>query len=200
MQSINFRFVVLIVLALAGAGLYSALGEARGTGTIRWPLADAVYAVDGWTVGPEHQEDSGFITRAYSSPDGRVVTLSLFSNQAPKLYGAGAEVPFLGSGYTVQAAPAGLTSSLASGVHMLVARQGADEYLVAYAYGERRGLLGNGPLAWSLAISDGLLGRENDYYKLYLSARADASDANAGSEVSQLAGSLFPRIAAFYAG
>jgi hypothetical protein len=68
-----------------------------------------------------------------------------------------------------------------------------------YAYGERRGLLGNGPLAWSLAMLDGVLGRPNDYYKVFLSAGAGGLNSGLAGEVSSLAGTLFPRIASFYA-
>ena len=68
-----------------------------------------------------------------------------------------------------------------------------------YAYGERRGLLGNGPWPWTLAVFDGLAGHPNDYYKLYLVARADDTDPVFGRQVAQLARTLFPRVAEFYA-
>lgn len=59
-------------------------------------------------------------------------------------------------------------------------------------------LLGNGPTAWSLAVFDGMLGRPNDYYKLYLFARMDASQPEMDRSVADLAMDLFPRIAAYY--
>jgi hypothetical protein len=179
--------------------MYAALGEPRGFGTPRWPSSDSLYAVDGWSVGPEQNADGGFKTRVLRDDSGRIATLAILSNQAPKLYAAGAEVPFLGNGYSVEPAPADLVPRGADGVHALVARQGSDEWLVMYAYGERRGLLGNGPLAWSLAMLDGVLGRPNDYYKVFLSARAGGLNSGLAGEVSSLAGTLFPRIASFYA-
>ena len=62
----------------------------------------------------------------------------------------------------------------------MVARHGTEQWLVMYAYGERRGLLGNGPRAWTWAIMDGLLGRPNDYYKLYLMTRSDQGVGQVG--------------------
>jgi hypothetical protein len=66
-----------------------------------------------------------------------------------------------------------------------------------YAYGERRGLLGNGVRAWTSALLDGIVGRPNDYYKMTLVARAE--DIEAGHELAGLASALFPRIADWYA-
>jgi hypothetical protein len=207
MQTTNFRFFVLIAALLAGAGLNAAAGEPRGVGTPRWPVADELYNVQPWAVGRESVEDNTnnagpitpLVTREFRRADGGTATLSIISNQAPKLYGAGAEVPFLGSGYTVEAAPADLAPVVGDGVGALVAQRGTEQWLVMYAYGERRGLLGNGPLPWTLAVFDGILGRPNDYFKLFLTARADQLDRRITSDVAELAHTLFPRIAAWYA-
>ena len=207
MQTPNLRYFVLTVVLLAGAGLYAAFGEAPGVGNARWPVSDELYAVQPWTVGQEVVGETTnhagvvtrSITRVFRSPAGSSATLTVLSNQAPKLYGTGAEVPFLGSGYTVEPAPGDLASTAGDGVSALVAQRGAERWLVMYAYGERRGLLGNGPLPWSLAVLDGILGRPNDYYKLYLMARTDQGGRPVSDQVATLAHALFPRIAAWYA-
>ncbi len=108
-------------------------------------------------------------------------------------------MPFLGSGYTVAPPPADVAALEGGGVNALVAQQGTEQWLVMYAYGERRGLLGNGPLPWTLAILDSLVGRSNDYYKLYLVARTDRGHAGEETDVAQLARTLFPRLGAWYA-
>jgi hypothetical protein len=61
-------------------------------------------------------------------------------------------------------------------------------------------MLGNGLLPWTLAVLDGITGQPNDYYKLYLTVRTDQRDPGVGRDVAELAGVLFPRIAAWYAG
>ncbi len=207
MQTPNFRYLVLIATLLAGAGLYAASGEPLGVGTARWPAADDVYMVEPWSVGSQAIEDNTnhagvvthLVTRVFRSPNGGAASLTVLSNQAPKLYGAGAEVPFLGSGYTVQPARADLDPGVDDGVGALVAQRGTEQWLVMYAYGERRGLLGNGPLPWTFAVLDGILARPNDYYKLYLATRTDVVDPRAERDVAALAHTLFPRIAAWYA-
>jgi hypothetical protein len=207
MQTAHLRYLVLTAVLLAGAGLYAASGEPLGAGTARWPTADDLYMVQPWSVGQERVDENTnhaglitrLVTRVFRSPDGGTATLTVLSNQAPKLYGTGAEVPFLGSGYTVEPAPADLEPGVGDGVSALVARRGTEHWLVMYAYGERRGLLGNGPLPWTLAVFDGILGRPNDYYRLYLAARTDALDPRVGRDVAALAHALFPRIAAWYA-
>jgi hypothetical protein len=207
MQTPNFRYVVLIGVLLAGVGLYIAFGEPLGAGTARWPVADDLYAVQPWSVGREAVEENTnhaglvtrLVTRTYQHAEGGTATLTILSNQAPKLYGSGAEVPFLGSGYTVEPASGDLEPGKGDGVGAIVAQQGKQQWLVMYAYGERRGLLGNGLIPWSLAVFDGVLGRPNDYYKLYLTARTDQIDPRVGHDVAALAHTLFPRIAAWYA-
>jgi hypothetical protein len=201
MQAASFRYIVLIAVLLAGAGLYASLGGPLGVGTPRWPADDGVYAVDAWTAGPQQVErinTADFVTRIFNGPAGANATLTLVTNQAPKLYAAGAEVPFLGSGYVVEPAPDAVGPD-SGGVQSLVARRGTEQWLVMYAYGERRGLLGNGPTAWSLAVMDGLTGQSNDYYKLFLIVRADQLDDRLGHDVADLARTVFPRVAAWYA-
>jgi hypothetical protein len=202
LQIPHARYIFLTVILLSTAWLSIGMGEPRSTGQARLPETDAVYAVEGWTMGPSKVEDNSnhtvALTRGFTSASGAVATLTLFANQAPKLYGAGGEVPFLGDGYDVHTPTPELVPA-ADGVNALVAQRDTQTWLVMYAYGERRGLLGNGLLPWTLALVDGIAGAPNDYYKLYLMARADRLDANLGREVSALAGTLFPRIHAWYA-
>lgn len=207
MQTTNFRYLILTAVLLAGAGVYAASGEPLGAGTARWPVADDFYMATPWSVGREAVDEktnnaglvTSLVTRVFRSPDGGTATLTVLSNQAPKLYGAGPEVPFLGSGYTVEPVPDDLEPVVGDGVSGLVAQRGTERWLVMYAYGERRGLLGNGPLAWTLAVLDGILAKPNDYYKLYLAARTDHLDPRVVRDVAGLAHALFPRIAAWYA-
>src|SRR5207253_7914266 len=128
-----------------------------------WPESQALYTTNVWSAGPqsvEHNMSSGsrtdLVTRTFRNQAGATATLTIVTNQAPKVYGAGAEVPFLGNGYTVEPASPDLLSVAGSGVNALVARRGPERWLVIYAYGERRGLLGNGPIPWTLAIMDGI--------------------------------------------
>jgi hypothetical protein len=200
MQAANVRYVVLTLVLLVGAAGYAALGAPRGMGEPRWPELGAVYDVGAWTVRAPRVEvvnRSVFVTRAFERSGGGTATLTIVTSQEPKVYGAGAEVPFLGNGYSVEPAPPDMVST-ARGVSSLVATGSVDRWLVMYAFGERRGLTGNGSLGWTLAVIDGLLGRPNDYYKLYLMARVDGLDPGAGRDVAELAGTVFPRVAAWY--
>jgi hypothetical protein len=203
MQTASLRYLFLILTLLGGAGLYAVLGEPSTAGSPRWPEADSVYGVQPWAAGPlvvnSGTSQTGQISRVFRNPSGAVATFTMFSAQAPKLYGAGAEVPFLGNGYSVEPASGELVPANAHGVNGLIARRGTEQWLVLYAYGERRGLLGNGPLPWTLAILDGLAGHPNDYFKLYLATRLDEASSDAGRSVSNLAGTLFPRVASWYA-
>jgi hypothetical protein len=207
MQITNVRYLVLTVSLLIGAALYVAFGQPLGSGTPRWPERQDIYAAELWTSGPikvDHNENSGnhtdLVTRPFHNSDGTMATLTIVTNQAPKLYGAGAEVPFLGNGYTVEPAPQDLVAGAGGGISGIVAQRGTERWLVMFAYGERRGLLGNGALPWTLAMIDGIIGRPNDYYKLYLMAQIEPANAEKAQAVASLAGTLFPRIAAWYAG
>lgn len=202
MQAPNLRYFFLIGILAAGAGLYALMGAPAGTAAPRWPDQDAVYSDAQWAAGPlkvDHSSNNtDLLTRVYRSPSGATAQLTVVTNKAPKLYAAGAEVPLLGSGYAVTPAPETLAPGANDGVEALVAAQGDQQWLMMYAYGEQRGLLGNGARAWSLAILDGLLGRPNDYYKMYLITRVD-QDPRTGPAVAELAHTVFPHIAEWYA-
>ena len=85
-----------------------------------------------------------------------------------------------------------------NGAGGLLAERGEESYIVFYAYVERRGPLGNGAFAWSLAVIDGLLGRENDYYLVMALAPAKSSMPVEAAQVSELTHILFARTAAWY--
>jgi hypothetical protein len=204
MQTTSVRYLFLALVLITAAAFCGAVSETHGVGAPRWPADDAVYASDAWTMAPltvEHSSNNtDIVSREYRGANGIQATLSLVTNQAPKLYGPGAEVPFLGSGFTVEQAPSATTSGDWPGIGSLTAVRGQEHWLVMYAYGERRGLLGNGPLAWTLALLDGLMGSPHSYYKMYLLTRMDPSNPSTTLAVAQLASSLFPKIAGWYAG
>jgi hypothetical protein len=202
MQAASFRYFLLTALLLVGAGVYATLGSPTELRSPRSPMADAVYNAQSWVVSPpqlQQTSDTELVTRVYRDPADQTATLTIVTKRTPKLYVAGADVPFLGAGYTVAAAPHELVRAANKGVDAMIARRGSEQWLVMYTYGERRGLLGNGPLAWSLGVWDGLLGHSNDYYKLYLSARVDSLDPTFIGSTVELANSVFPQIASWYA-
>jgi len=191
------RSFVLIGVLLFAATVSTVIGGPRPAEDPRWPTADALYAVPDWGVGPETLESANgatFVTRAYFRADAPPTTLTVVTNTSPKLFLAGADVPFLGSGYEV-------SSFQAPGRYQaLIASRGEERWLVVYAYGERRGLLGNGPVAWGASVFDSVMALANDYYKLYLtSALTGNDDAAVAQQASQLADTLFPRISGWYA-
>jgi hypothetical protein len=170
----------------------------------RWPRSDSLYALDNWTAGPEQLgsaiNNTQQITRSFRAASGQLATLTIFTqHQAPKLYGAGAEVPFLGNGYTIVNTPEPLADLRRGELGSLVAERGSERWLVFYAYGEHRGLLGNGVLPWGLALLDQLAGAPNDYYKLYLATRSDGSSPILDRQTGELAQTLFQRISGWYA-
>ena len=69
----------------------------------------------------------------------------------------------LAEGYTVSPAPPNLVPP-APGRGALLAYRAQERWLVLYAYGERRGLLGNGAAAWGRTLLDALVGHPNDYF------------------------------------
>jgi hypothetical protein len=204
MQSTNLRAIVLAAVLAVGAVVYVVFGKAAEPQAPRWPESDAVYETQAWIAGPQRSvEGSGgttLITREFTSPSGVRATLTVVVSRTPKVYAPGPEVPFLGTGYTVARSRAGEGAlDHDDGVAMLTASRGDERWLAMYAYGEDRGLLGNGPIAWALALLDGGLGRPNDYYKLYLTARSDNLSPQAENEVVELARTVFPRVANWYA-
>src|ERR1051326_521012 len=139
MQTGSFRHSVVIALLLVGGAAFAVMNEPRHDSP-RWPTSDTLFAVDRWTATPEHVEQvngATFVTRQLSGPNGTDATLTIVTNQSVKLFEAGAEVPFQGDGYDLQSVPTELLP-LQAGVHGLLARRADVQWLVYYAYGERR--------------------------------------------------------------
>jgi hypothetical protein len=201
MQIRDVRYVVLIGLFLLGGGLFALIAEPQGKDVSRWPSTDATFTVaDQWSPDAEHMEQingATYVTRALTGPDQSSATLTIVTNQSAKLFGPGADVPFQGSGYSLSPVPTELLP-LTPGIQGMVASRGAEQWLVYYAYGERRGLIGNGPLGWGMAVLDGVLGRPNDYYRLFVVGRVAALDAASSGPMLNLASTVLPRIAAWY--
>jgi hypothetical protein len=203
MQSTNVRTLILTAVLLAGAiGLVVSGSPAAAASTGSWPAgADPAYAVTGWAAGPivvTHDHGVDFVSSTYRSLDGTVGYLTLAtSTDAKRVYRAGAEVPLLGSGYSVEALVSGQLPPGASGT-ALVARKDAENLLVYATYGERRGLVGNGIAGWALVVLDGLLGRPNDYFMLTLTLPVRSDDVRALTRAAGLADELFPRLARWY--
>jgi hypothetical protein len=156
MQTSNLLHFIVAAVLLAGAGLYSAIDGAIDTGTARWPESNSIYFAQRWIAGPQSVQLTGStasMTREFRSPSGATAMLTILASRVPKLSGPGPEVPFLGSGYTVETGPAVVDVDRNDGIHPLVADRGAERWLVVYAYGEDRGLMGNGPLPWTFAVN-----------------------------------------------
>jgi hypothetical protein len=190
------RSVVLIGILLIAATVSAAIGGPMPAASPRWPTSDAVYSIGDWSTGPEtlqYANGATFMTRTFFRADAQPATLTVVTNTSPKLFLAGADVPFLGSGYEVSSLPA------PGGYQALMASRGDERWLVVYAYGERRGLLGNGPVAWGASVFDSVLARPNDYYKLFLTTAVSGNDAGVAQQTAELADMLFPRIASWYA-
>jgi hypothetical protein len=186
----------------AEAGLLAPVGPSGPGGGSAWPAVDdAAYQVPSWRAGAlafEQAHGVDFLSRTYRGDRGAPVILTIATSaEAKNIYRTGPEVPFLGSGYTIEAAPgdSGLARSSA-----FIARKGDSTLLVIAAHGERRGLLGNGPGAWGAAVFDKLAGRANSYFLVGLTMELRAGDVDGRRQAAQLADALFPRIAAWYAG
>jgi hypothetical protein len=202
MQGTQYRCLILIAVLATSWGLLSTVDKSEAA-SARWPAEDAPFAVDGWVLGRESVESPWhgvhFVTRHYVHPEGITARLTLKTHpEAKQLYRTGAEVAFLGGGYTVEPAPSGVVPP-AAGREALLVRREDQLWLLLHTYGERRGLLGNGALAWSLAVLDGVLGRPNDYYQLSLVVPLSGPDSPAVQQATALADTLFPRLAGWYA-
>jgi hypothetical protein len=164
----------------------------------RFP-SDQVLGVDGWRAGDAHvnlTNGNAYLVRFYER-DGAAASLTFELTTGPtgkNVYHASAEVPYLGNGYTVEAAPSELTSRLAPAESAFVARSGVRGWLEVHAYGERRGLVANLAAGWALVALDLLLGRSNDYYLERVVAPLGADP----EATVDLALALFPRVAVWY--
>ena len=202
------RWVVLLGVLVAALWLSAALGGPPAVAAARWPSDDILFAVAHWTVGPEavaaaNGRGSQVVTREYRRLDGGLTaTLVLTASpDAKRVYRAGAEVPFLGSGYTIERPPPGVVRP-GRGRQSLVARRGEQRWLALSAYGERRGWVGNGVRGWGLVALDAVRGHPNDYFRATLATPLPSADSPAAREAAgeavTLAETLFSRLAAWY--
>lgn len=200
MQGATSRLLILAGVFAAGAVLLGFAGYPVPPGAARWPSQEELFFVEGWNVSSEIAErvnGMDYISRRYWRADGTKATFVLSTSAVAKtVYRAGAEVPFHGSGYTVAPAPTSLVSSRE--LAAFTARKENEEYLLLYAFGERRGLLGNGLQAWSLVALDAVFGQPNDYFLARVLVPLHELDASQAAQVAGLAESLFPRLASWY--
>lgn len=203
MQGAQLRWLILAGVLAGGIWLQATIGQPPPPGAARWPVADALYAAPNWTAGPatvEAANDVSFVSRNYAHREGTSATLVLATSpEAKRIYRAGADVPYLGSGYTIGPSPDSLIPT-ASGLGAFVARREDRAWLVMHTAGERRGLAGHGALRWAPVVLDAALGRPNDYYRVSLTIPFERPDAPAVREAVTLASTVFPRLVAWYAG
>jgi hypothetical protein len=193
------RALVLTTLFVAAAMLLVGVSAPQVEAKPRFPTDDAAYAIDGWRVSAESVEGRTgvlFVAREFQRADGTQARLNITTSPQAKLaYRAGADVPFLGNGYTVEPAPSGIVGSQANR-NAQIARRGTEAWLQIATFGERRGVFGNGAIAWGLAVFDMVLGRPNDYYLARILVPYQPETA---ARAVELADTLFPRLAGFYA-
>ena len=193
------RALVLTALFIGAAVLLVAVGAPQVEAKPRFPSDDAVYAVNGWTVSPERAEGRTgvlFITREFQRADRSPAQLIITTSpQAKLVYRAGADVPLLGNGYSVEPARSDVVAPQANRTAQ-IARRGTEAWLQIATFGERRGIVGNGAIGWGMAVFDMVLGRPNDYY---LARVVVPFKPETASHAVELADVLFPRLAAFYA-
>lgn len=198
------RRLLLIGLLLGAAALRSGVERPPEARSPRWPAEDGLFVVGGWTAGaPEVEAAWGIehVSRTYRRADGAIATLAISTSPVAKgLYRVAPGLPFEGRGYAVEPLP---PVPIAPGFGALGLRRGAEAMVLMYAYGERRGLVGNGWGGWSLAALDATLGRPNDYYLLRLLVPLEQHDMGhqdaAAARAAELAAALFPRLTAWYA-
>jgi hypothetical protein len=200
------RSLVLLGLLLVGCvGVHFA--NERQLSPARWPTDEAVFQSDGWVVGPptvdtvqNDEETEAIVQRSYRRIGAPVnVELVVWTHPQPQAktqFRKGADRDLLGDGYAIEAAPAGQVPPIEGG-GALIARRGSDAWLALYTFGERRGRLGNGPLAWGLAELDALLDAPNNYYLARLLIPLDA-DPSSLEAANGLANVLFARLGAWY--
>jgi hypothetical protein len=199
------RCLILAAVLAVGNLLLLGIGQTRVAREARWPGDEAqqLYSVAGWTPQtPEVEPVYGtvLLQREYTRPDGAPALLALTTTpEAKRIYKAGAEVPFLGSGYTVQPAPASLVPP-GPGRSALIARRGEEAWLVLATFGERRGRMGNGLLGWGLVALDSTLGIPNDYYRASVMAPLTNLDRREAEPIVELAETLFRSLEGWYAG
>jgi hypothetical protein len=173
----------------------------------RWPSDESVFQASGWLVASatvdtiqSDEETEAIVQRTYrragGNPMGELVVWTHPQPQAKTQFRKGPDRDLLGDGYTIEAAPAGLVAPIEGG-GVLIARRGGQAWLALYTFGERRGRIGSGPLAWGFAELDAVLDRPNDYFLARLLFPLDLDTAALQSE-SELADVLFARLGGWY--
>jgi hypothetical protein len=202
-MSAAHRSLILAALLACGA-IVQAAAAAPAVAPARWPASAAVFDVAGWSTGDAGVDSRAgivFVSRRFTRADGRagaVLDLAT-STDAKRVYRAGPEVPFAGAGYSISA-PLNAIGPSNADRSVFVATRGRDTFLVFATYGERRGLVGNGPIGWALATFDGLLGWPNDYFEATLALPLDdLHDAALTHDGAALADRVFIQIADWYA-
>jgi hypothetical protein len=197
------RALTLAAVFFVAAAAAWALQAAPPAQSSRWPTDDSLYAVDGWRVSPPTVEAANgniYLTRRYQPAEGGTpMTFIVTTSQSVKsVYRAGPDVPYLGSGYENVPLPAGLVRD---GDHHQLSqvRRGNEGWLQVYAYGERRGLVGNGPVGWGLAVFDKVLGQPNDYYLMRVLVPVTTVDIDTVQRAIGLSDVLIQRVAGWYA-
>jgi hypothetical protein len=218
------RTLSLLAVLLVGNGLAQLLSRECPPASPQFPSDDAVYQLAGWEVGAlqvhefSDPEPGAIVQRAYRHGGGttaRLVVWIVPQPYAKTLLRKGPDRDFLGAGYLAEAAPATVAPPAHGSARIL--RRGDETWLLFSAYGERRGLLGEGlpdqARAWVWAEADALLDRPNQYFMARLQVPLSAGPSSAGPapaapptplhparlEATRLAEVLFARLAGWYA-
>jgi hypothetical protein len=201
-QNTEYRSLISVVMLVAGSWV-AAVWPPTQTAEARWPIQYPVYAAPGWAVGAPKAHSvprKTIVERTYLHSDGTVANVTIStSTEATRIYGPGVDTGLLGDGFGMTPAPIDLVPPVA-GREGALAQRHDGKWLMVYAFGERRGLLGNGPRAWGAAASDLVLGRPNDYYMVQIVTKLDRLDGPATRRIVALADTILPRIAGWYAG
>jgi hypothetical protein len=206
MQGTYIRCLALIAVLAPAVWLQAAFGDSAPSGPARWPTTDEVYAVGNWEPGPlvvDTAHGTSFVSREYRQSSGLRATLALATaTNAKWIYRAGADAPFLGSGYAVGPAPQDVVPAR-PGRGAFIARREGETWLVLHALGERRGLVGDGLHGWAMVAIDAIARHPNDYFKAHVVVPLDPSGGASAPSVHEavaLADTMFSRIATWYAG
>jgi hypothetical protein len=202
------RLIAVLIVFAVGAVLTWTVVPAGPERSARIPDDDALYALPGWvasspavTLGQTDEDTRAVVRRVLTADAGMQATLDLWTNpqpQAKMLFRKGPDRDFLGAGYVTESLAASFGPVPGGGA--LIARQGSETWLLVYTFGERRGRLGDGPVAWGLAEWDALLDQPNDYFLVRIALPFDALRSPPPVQAArQLSETLFPRLAAWYA-
>jgi hypothetical protein len=200
------RILIALLIVVTGALLMRL--QARDLKPARWPTEDAVFSVPGWTVSiasvddlETAEETRAIVERQYTYRlTGQAADFVIWTEpqpQAKTLFRKGADRDLLGAGYTIEPAPDGLVPPIEGG-GALVARQGDHAWLALYTFGERRGRLGDGFLAWSMAETDALLDAPNDYFLARLLVPFDENQTAMVGPALELSRRVFENVAIWY--